>query len=185
MCSFSVLIVYVCIFIGNGKLPRKLLVICWWNWLQDVLWQAGENEDEGYWGVPPWIKHKVDNPGHYFPWPMKKPTVWECGYFTQVNLSFSCWVFFLTKQFFVAYAGRFFPQTTILNDQISTHVHLKSKGLVTEERSKNKLKKNLNLKTDCRKSAKDSVRSLIMLTVWRTSLLTSGKFWPTGMKNVE
>jgi len=52
---------------------------------QDVLWQAGENEDQGYWGVPPWIKHKVDNPDHYFPWPMINPTVWECGYFTQVK----------------------------------------------------------------------------------------------------
>ena len=50
---------------------------------QDVLWQAGQNESEGYWGVPPWIKHKVDPPQHAFPWPMVKPSVWECGYFTQ------------------------------------------------------------------------------------------------------
>jgi hypothetical protein len=49
---------------------------------QDVLWQAGPNETEGYWGVPPWIKHKVDDPDHYFPWPMVQPNAWECGYFT-------------------------------------------------------------------------------------------------------
>ena len=50
---------------------------------QDVLWQAGPNESEGYWGVPPWIKHKVGPPQHDFPWPMVNPSVWECGYFTQ------------------------------------------------------------------------------------------------------
>jgi hypothetical protein len=30
---------------------------------QDVLWQAGADEDQGYWGIPPWAKHKLDPPG--------------------------------------------------------------------------------------------------------------------------
>ena len=51
---------------------------------QDVLWQAGESDDSsGYWGVPPWIKHKLPPPQAYFPWPMKEIHAWPCGYFTQ------------------------------------------------------------------------------------------------------
>ena len=36
---------------------------------QDVLWQAGPLEDQGYWGIPKWIKAKLDPPENPFPWP--------------------------------------------------------------------------------------------------------------------
>lgn len=39
---------------------------------QDVLWQAGENENQGYWGIPKWIKDKMDLPEKLFPWPFKR-----------------------------------------------------------------------------------------------------------------
>ena len=44
---------------------------------------SGPAEDEGYWGVPPWVKHKMEPPEHLFPWPLKEPRVWDCGYFTE------------------------------------------------------------------------------------------------------
>ena len=47
---------------------------------QDVLWKTHET---GYWGVPPWIKAKVDVQTQEFPWPFKKINRWECGYFTE------------------------------------------------------------------------------------------------------
>ena len=53
---------------------------------QDVLWKAGPNDDkDGYWGVPPWLKHQVPQSQHAFPWPMGKLKNWICGYFTQVR----------------------------------------------------------------------------------------------------
>ena len=36
---------------------------------QDVLWQAGTNENQGYWGVPKWVKDKLEMPSRLFPWP--------------------------------------------------------------------------------------------------------------------
>jgi hypothetical protein len=38
-----------------------------------------------YWGVPPWLKHKLPPPEHSFPWPMSSVNlpVWICGYFSQ------------------------------------------------------------------------------------------------------
>ncbi len=51
---------------------------------QDVLWQAGSNQDQGYWGVPKWIKDKLDQPSRLFPWPFTgTPWAWECGYLTE------------------------------------------------------------------------------------------------------
>ena len=51
---------------------------------QDVLWQAGPNEDQGYWGVPKWIKNKLKMPKNLFPWPFSgTPWAWECGYLTE------------------------------------------------------------------------------------------------------
>ena len=39
---------------------------------QDVLWQYGEKSDlGGYWGVPPWVKAKLQSPVHEFPWPFQ------------------------------------------------------------------------------------------------------------------
>ena len=50
---------------------------------QDVLWQAGSNEDQGYWGVPKWIKNKLEMPKRLFPWPFTQIAAWECGYLTE------------------------------------------------------------------------------------------------------
>ena len=50
---------------------------------QDVLWQAGEYEDQGYWGVPKWIKDKLEKPKNTYPWPFLNITSWACGYFTE------------------------------------------------------------------------------------------------------
>ena len=51
---------------------------------QDVLWQAGENENQGYWGVPKWIKDKLEKPKNLFPYPFTgTPWQWECGYLTE------------------------------------------------------------------------------------------------------
>ena len=50
---------------------------------QDVLWKAGEDDNWGYWGVPPWIKHTLSPPQEYFPYPMAKISAWPCGYFTE------------------------------------------------------------------------------------------------------
>ena len=50
---------------------------------QDDLWQAGAGEDQGYWGIPPWAKHKLEPSEHLFPWPFVSPKAWECGYFTE------------------------------------------------------------------------------------------------------
>ena len=36
---------------------------------QDVLWKAGPLEDHGYWGIPKWIKTKLNPPKNLFPWP--------------------------------------------------------------------------------------------------------------------
>ena len=32
---------------------------------------TGPNDDDGYWGVPKWIKHKLQMPEHHYPWPIK------------------------------------------------------------------------------------------------------------------
>jgi hypothetical protein len=47
---------------------------------QDVLW---ETHGDGYWGVPPWIKDKLNVQTHEYPWPLKEVNRWECGYFTE------------------------------------------------------------------------------------------------------
>ena len=40
--------------------------------------------ERGYWGVPPWIKQKLDGNEHKFPWPFKKKfSPWICRYFTE------------------------------------------------------------------------------------------------------
>ena len=42
--------------------------------------------DWHYWGVPYWIKKKLDLPlpGHAFPWPFQDQLQhWECGYFAE------------------------------------------------------------------------------------------------------
>ena len=38
---------------------------------QDVLWEKTDDYGYGYWGVPYWIKEKLDLPlpNHSFPWP--------------------------------------------------------------------------------------------------------------------
>ena len=50
---------------------------------QDVLWKAGIDDSWGYWGVPPWIKHIMNPPQNYFPYPMQNISRWPCGYFTE------------------------------------------------------------------------------------------------------
>ena len=47
---------------------------------QDVLWQT---HGSGYWGVPKWIKEKLNVQTHEFPWPLKEMKRWECGYLTE------------------------------------------------------------------------------------------------------
>ena len=47
---------------------------------QDVLWPVGS---DGYWGVPPWIKDKMNVTSHPYPWPMESITSWSCGYLTE------------------------------------------------------------------------------------------------------
>ena len=47
---------------------------------QDVLWQT---HGAGYWGVPPWIKDKLNVQTHEYPWPLTEGDRWECGYFTE------------------------------------------------------------------------------------------------------
>jgi hypothetical protein len=48
-----------------------------------------DNEDtsgneRGYWGVPPWMKQKLDGNARKFPWPFKnKFKEWPCRYFTE------------------------------------------------------------------------------------------------------
>ena len=39
---------------------------------------------DSYWGVPKWIKEKLDVKSRQFPWPMKKYPfkIWPCRYFT-------------------------------------------------------------------------------------------------------
>ena len=56
---------------------------------QDVLWkerEEGGGQTMGYWGVPPWIKGKLNNTlAKPYPYPLKKwPSglAWGCGYFT-------------------------------------------------------------------------------------------------------
>ncbi len=51
---------------------------------QDVLWKSGVDDDEsGYWGVPPWIKHRFSKCDKEFPWPLEEIQAWPCGYFTK------------------------------------------------------------------------------------------------------
>merc|ERR1712223_1241165 len=56
---------------------------------QDVLWETPGNCPYcpwQYWGVPFWIKEKLDLPlpGHEFPWPFHNQYQhWECGYFAE------------------------------------------------------------------------------------------------------
>ena len=46
--------------------------------------ENGECNERGYWGVPPWIKQKLDGNEHKFPWPLKKHlSQWICRYFTE------------------------------------------------------------------------------------------------------
>ena len=51
--------------------------------LAQLTYSPGPAEDEGYWGVPPWVKHKMEPAEHLYPWPLKEPKVWDCGYFTE------------------------------------------------------------------------------------------------------
>ena len=59
---------------------------------QDVLWAGGINENEGYWGIPKWVKDKLEKPSpdRLFPWPFTQPVkFWECGYFVyEINMGF-------------------------------------------------------------------------------------------------
>ncbi len=53
---------------------------------QDALWQHGKNDDQGgYWGVPPYIKHSVELSDNVtFPWPMDQTGFpWFCAYITE------------------------------------------------------------------------------------------------------
>ena len=53
---------------------------------QDGLYRHEEHtpNGEGYWGVPPWIKQKLDGNARQFPWPIKKHLkTWTCRYFTE------------------------------------------------------------------------------------------------------
>ena len=49
---------------------------------QDGLWETQGNS-ASYWGVPPWIKDKLNVQTHEFPWPLKAINRWECQYFTE------------------------------------------------------------------------------------------------------
>ena len=42
------------------------------------------NTQHSYWGVPKWIKEKLEGKAHQFPWPMKNYPfkIWPCRYFT-------------------------------------------------------------------------------------------------------
>lgn len=57
---------------------------------QDVLWRAeGNGMTSGYWGVPPWIKDKLIDTAHQFPWPFNGLKRWECGYLTEhISMAF-------------------------------------------------------------------------------------------------
>jgi hypothetical protein len=58
---------------------------------QDALWKHGKDDDytdNGYWGVPPWIKHELSRhrtPNVSFPWPIDEVTRgnWFCAYLSE------------------------------------------------------------------------------------------------------
>merc|ERR1719322_409307 len=52
---------------------------------QDVLWEHGNDDTgyTGYWGVPPWIKEKLNVQTYEYPYPLVGVDRWECGYFTE------------------------------------------------------------------------------------------------------
>ena len=55
---------------------------------QDVLWEEPTNQGShnGYWGVPPWIKAKLNHSSAQpYPYPLEhypSGIMWGCGYFT-------------------------------------------------------------------------------------------------------
>ena len=64
---------------------------------QDVLWleERKDGFKNGYWGVPPWVKDKINNASRPepYPYPMAgwpEGGLWACGYFSD-RIAKVCW----------------------------------------------------------------------------------------------